>query len=119
MRLFDRDVQPNPQFRWRAMAASADLLVDDCLIDIKTTVRPHLDPLWLYQLLAYVLLDEFDQCKARRAGFYFTRQGAFIVWPVDRLVARLTGSDVLSVERLRGTMQSAALASASRRWLRH
>ncbi len=38
--------------------ADADLIVDGCLIDIKTTIDPtRLDREWVYQLLGYVLLD--------------------------------------------------------------
>lgn len=116
-RLFHRDVRPNPQLVWRSIAASADLLIDDCLIDIKATQRAKLDPLWLYQLLAYVLLDELDHLKVRRAGFYFARQASFVVWPVEQLVARLTGSETLTIARLQATLKSAAIASHSTRWM--
>jgi hypothetical protein len=116
-RLFERSVTFDPHFTYWSMAASADVLIDDCLVDIKTTARGKLDPTWLYQLLMYVLLDAGDQWRVRRAGFYLARQGEFVVWPLERLIALTTGSETLTVERLRETLQSAVLAMRSGRWI--
>lgn len=71
--------------------ADGDLVLGDCLVDCKTTVRP--DPLpadWVYQLLGYALLDAAGRYSLRRVGIYLARQARLITWPLDQLVATLT-----------------------------
>jgi hypothetical protein len=38
------------------IGASPDVLVGDCLLDLKTSLRPRLDRIWLDQLLPYTLV---------------------------------------------------------------
>ena len=70
--------------------ADADLLLDDCLIDIKTTKNPHLDNRDFLQLIGYYLLHGFDgihsddsKTTAREVNslaIYFSRYG--YLWKV-------------------------------------
>jgi hypothetical protein len=70
--------------------ADADLIVDGCLIDIKATSNPKLDPEWLYQLLGYVFLDYEDEFHINSIGLYLARQGELIQWPLEPFLAALT-----------------------------
>jgi hypothetical protein len=74
--------------------ADADLIVDNCLIDIKATVNTKLDVEWLYQLLGYVLLDYDDTYHIQSIGVYLARQGELIQWPLDAFLAALTSVPV-------------------------
>lgn len=70
--------------------ADGDLVLGDCLVDIKATIRPHrLDPQWVYQLVAYVLLDAAGLYGIRRIGIYLARQGTLVSWALDDLIDRL------------------------------
>ncbi|MBI3965791.1 MAG: hypothetical protein HY329_09165 [Chloroflexi bacterium] len=60
----EKTVVLNPTFAGSTHVggADADLIVDGCLIDIKTTVQPRREvPIALYQLLGYTLLDYDDR----------------------------------------------------------
>jgi hypothetical protein len=70
--------------------ADADLIVDNCLIDIKATINPKLDVKWLYQVLGYVLLDYEDEYHIQSIGLYLARQGELIQWPLDPFLAAMT-----------------------------
>ena len=71
--------------------ADADLLIDDCLVDIKTTKAPRLDPRDFFQLIGYYLLHGFDgihcgrfrgaQSEINYLGIYFSRYG--YLWKVS------------------------------------
>lgn len=73
--------------------ADADLLLDDCLIDIKTTKNPHLDVRDFFQLIGYYLLHGFDgiHCGDSKAtahevnslAIYFSRYGYLWKVPVE------------------------------------
>jgi hypothetical protein len=82
--------------------ADADLLVNGYIIDIKATLNPVLEPAWLYQVLGYTLLDQGNKKDIRGVGFYLARQGVFVRWPLEPLIARITGSSDVTVQRLRG-----------------
>ena len=81
--------------------ADADLIADGCLWEIKTTTRQGGQGLWLHQLLGYVLLDYEDEHEIDRVGLLLPRQSANISWPVDRLMAEMSGRDDLSLPGLR------------------
>ena len=91
--LLDHPTVLNPIFAGSrdVHGADADLIVDDCLIDVKTTVNPSLDMKSLYQVIGYTLLDYVDAYRVGRVGFYFARQGTLITWPVDELLATVSG----------------------------
>lgn len=114
--LFARKVDVAPHYVWeQRIGASADLLIDQTLIDIKTTTRPRLDPLWLYQVIAYVLLDVRDTMAIDRIGFYLARQGLLVTWDFEELLWLATGSREMTRERLRATLLSAIWATHARR----
>jgi hypothetical protein len=86
--------------------ADADLIVGGLLIDIKGTVSPsRLGRLEYYQLLGYALLDYDDEYRIDRLGFYLSRFGRLITWPVDEYLALLGSSQ--SLPRLRAACVSA------------
>ena len=69
--------------------ADADLILDGCLYDVKTTARPRrgLTPM-LRQLLGYALLDWADEFELNRVGFYWSRQGKWMSWELDQLIGQ-------------------------------
>jgi hypothetical protein len=82
--------------------ADADLILDNCLIDIKATVNPHIiQPVWLYQLLGYTLLDYDDRYQIREVGIYLARQGILLKWSLEELVYILTGRKALPLSNQR------------------
>ena len=56
--------------------ADGDLILDDCLIDIKATTKAKVSQVMLHQLVCYGLLDNEDRFAIRRVGLYMARQGA-------------------------------------------
>jgi hypothetical protein len=72
--------------------ADADVLLDDTLIDIKTTANLVLTTKDWRQILCYAALNEHFAIggsrprRIRRLGFYFARYGYFVTWPVAKLV---------------------------------
>lgn len=81
--------------------ANGDLIIDRCLIDIKSTVNPVLRSKWLYQLLGYVLLDYHNHYKLRSVGIYLARQGVLLRWPVDSLIQIMSNDNTLTLKKLR------------------
>lgn len=80
--------------------ADADLLLDGCLYEVKTTERPR-DQIaaHLRQLIGYALLDWNDAFALKRVGFYFSRQSAWVSWELDDLVREtaVTGANLRSL----------------------
>ena len=81
--------------------ADADLILDGCLYDVKTTLRPRrgLTPM-LRQLLGYALLDWGNEFQLDRVGFYWSRQGKWMSWRLDELVGQ-SASPAKSLDGLR------------------
>ncbi len=75
-----------------AGGADADLIVDDCLIDLKTSARPNLAEM-LRQLVGYVLLDYDDAYHIRRVAIYAARQRCFVELTVGELLFEYTYGD--------------------------
>lgn len=100
-----------PEFAGSAAVggADADMVVDGCLYEVKTTVAPRDRLLFsARQLLGYVLLDWRDEYGLERAGFYFSRQGRRMSWPLGQLIARTTGEPEASVAALRADFRACA-----------
>lgn len=93
----------NPTFALsRAIGgADADLVLDGCLLEIKTTVKPGLNPEWFRQLLGYVLLDTDDAYGIRRIGLLLPRQAVLVSWPLDELLDAMAGPSRPSLSGLR------------------
>lgn len=76
--------------------ADADLILDDCLVDVKTTKEPRLDIRDFYQLVGYYLLlglgglgshdAESQQPQVASLGIYFSRFGYLWKVPVEEVV---------------------------------
>jgi hypothetical protein len=81
--------------------ADADLIVDGCLIDIKTSIAPQIRADYLYQLAGYLLLDYTDQFHINSVGIYMARQGILFSWPVEEFLRQLTGDNSISLQALR------------------
>jgi hypothetical protein len=84
--------------------ADADMVVDGCLIDIKTTISPQIKADYLYQLAGYLLLDYNDALHINSVGIYLARQGIVFAWPAAEFLQKLTGEDV-SLAKLRQEFQ--------------
>lgn len=90
----------NPKFAASSKlgGADADLVVDGWLVDIKTTVeqKPKRQELW--QLTGYVLADWDDTYAMSHVGFYYSRQGVVLRWPIQNFLSALGGRSVDLVE---------------------
>ena len=100
---FTEDAVLNPTFDGSAYVggADADVILDSCLIDFKTTVNAKIEGSGLYQLLGYSLLDFSNQYGIERAGLYLPRQGRFLTWELEDLLQRLSASEPAPIEQLR------------------
>jgi hypothetical protein len=98
----------NPSFKGSrdVDGADADLIVDGCLIDIKTSISPTIDPAWLRQIIGYTLLDYDDERQIKSLGIYMARQGMLFTWTLADLLLRLTGDPTATVESLRQEFQA-------------
>ena len=72
----------------RVSGADADLLLGDCLVELKSGQRAAL-PACLRQLLAYTFLDAGDRLGIRSVGIYFARHACFVRFDLDDLVSDL------------------------------
>ncbi len=93
----------NPTFIGSAYVggADADLVVDGCLIDIKTSTSPQIKAEYLYQLAGYLLLDFDDKLHIDSVGIYMARQGVLFTWSVSDFLSQLTGDDSITLISLR------------------
>jgi len=91
--LLSKKVCLNPTFDGSRFVggADADLIVDNCLIDIKTTINPLKDAEWVYQILGYVLLDWHDENHIQEVAIYLSRQCFLLKWSLDDLLLELMG----------------------------
>ncbi len=81
--------------------ADADLVVDGCLIDIKTSISAQLKADYLYQLAGYLLLDYDDRLQMNAVGIYMTRQGILFRWTVPEFLQVLTGDSTADLKTIR------------------
>ena len=100
----------NPTFKGSpdVWGADADLIADDCLIDIKSTINPKLSRNCLYQILGYALLDYDDELGIQEVGIYFARQGVTLLWPLQTLMDDLSGGSAPPLTELRKRFQEVA-----------
>lgn len=75
----------NPKFGLASNAvggADADLIVDNCLYDIKTTIHPSSDNIsWMRQIVGYLLLDYKDDYNLDSIGIILPRQN--LLWKIS------------------------------------
>jgi hypothetical protein len=113
--LFSRPFVLNPTFDGSrdVEGADADLIVDGTMVELKATTVPNVDGSkakeWLYQLIGYALLDYADKRGIREIGFYFSRQGVWLQWPLSYVLEISSGAP-LSVGELRREFQHEVLA---------
>lgn len=89
--------------------ADADMILDNCLLEIKAAVSFKVSrPEWIYQLLGYTLLDYSDKHQINSLGFYLARQGAYIRWPLDAFITTLAGQKMPPVAELRAEFKRIA-----------
>jgi hypothetical protein len=108
-----RRVELNPIFAGSGMigGADADLVVDGCLIDIKTTIAPKFSKRrLLYQLLGYVFLDFIDEFAIDAVAIYLSRQALLVRFDLDELITTLAGRP-LALSELRASFMDSAAAS--------
>lgn len=89
--------------------ADADLALDDCLYDVKTSMTPRRNlPFNLRQLIGYALLDWNDELGLKRVGFFFSRQGKWISWELADVIRRTTGIPTATLKGLREEFRNIA-----------
>jgi hypothetical protein len=93
----------NPSFSGETglVWARADLLADGCLIEIKASVEPNIQSMWLRNHAGCVLLDYGDQHQIHSVGIYMARQRLLISWPLDEFFRCPTGEPHTDLASLR------------------
>lgn len=87
--------------------ADADFIVDNCLLEIKSTVDlKRSRPEWIYQILGYSLLDYSNEYEITSVGFYLVRQGTYIRWSLHEFMTILSGKESILVAELRGEVKA-------------
>ena len=81
--------------------ADADLIIENTLIEIKTTTKLEIPGKWILQLLGYVLLDYSDSLKIDSIGLYMARQGKMFTWSVEEVIDCVASEKGLSIPELR------------------
>ncbi len=77
--------------------ADADFIIDHCLYELKTTkIKPGRKE--FLQLVGYVLADYDDRWEIKSVGFYYSRQGLLIKWPLAQYLTILAGKKVSLTE---------------------
>jgi hypothetical protein len=94
--------------------ADGDLILGDCLVEIKTTLNPRWNRDWLYQLLGYVLLDYTDRYRIRSIGIYLARQSVFVRWRLDEVIRLCSPYRSDSLDQLRADLVEALHQSKCR-----
>jgi len=115
--LIGKPAELNPSFIGSPVVngADADLIVDGCLIDIKTTVSPRsLKVASIFQLAAYAMLDFVDEFGIDAVAFYMARQGVLVRFEVGEFFRMLTGERDVSLKTLRYDFSVALLGGPKR-----
>ena len=109
-----RSVVSNPIFTHPELniAADGDIILDDCLVDIKATTSAKVSRVMLHQVVCYVLLDKDDVFGIRKVGLYMARQGALVAWPLPELLM-LLGENNTNISLLRTMFEEAAHQTAA------
>ena len=101
--LFSKPIIANPTFTGSidVGGADADLIIENCLLEIKTTKNTSLDKEMVYQLLGYVLLDYDDEYRIGEIGFYLSRVPALIKFPLESAIEIMSNGayDIISLRR--------------------
>lgn len=92
--------------------ADADLIVNNCLIDVKAMIDPatYSHP-WPWQLLGYWLLDFEDAHELKSVAIYLARQARLIEWPLEELCMMLGGSGQEQLSKVRDAFRRAVTST--------
>ena len=85
--------------------ADADLILDRCLIDFKSTINPKISGGWLHQLVGYALLDYENRYQITDVAIYFARQGELVQWDLVDLIRRLSPGSPPTVDHMRAQLR--------------
>jgi len=80
--------------------ADADMILDGCLIDLKTTINPELKKDWIHQLLGYAFLDFYDKNQIDSIAILYTRQNLLLKWDIQEICQTLSPVPI-SIAQLR------------------
>lgn len=101
--------------------ADADLLIDDMLIDIKTTKKFDFQAKFFYQLMGYAVLHEIGGVEGlmpkppvAKAGVYFARHAYLHVFQLDDVMNRADFPEFVRWFKERAAMQCQPMRSAKR-----
>lgn len=95
--------------------ADFDLVVDGCLFEIKTTVKPKITTAHLRQLIGYFLLDYIDEFKMRKAVIQLTRQGRAVSFHIKKDLLRSNRSLQKIRESFRSGIRARTATKSSRK----
>jgi hypothetical protein len=74
--------------------ADADWIVEQTLWELKTTINPRKNLGQLVkQLVGYLLLDAIEEYRIAEVAVYYSRFAKSLSWPVQELLARVSGRD--------------------------
>ena len=106
----------NPSFSGGTLVGGADgdLIIGDCLIDAKATIR-GLKRDWLYQVIGYLLLDFGDAHGIRTTGFYHARVPALLAWGLRAMLDEAAEGSV-DIAALRRDFRKVRPEDGGRRW---
>ncbi len=86
---FSTPIHSNPTFAGSEMVKGADaqLITGRTLFDVRTTLRKEPANLRnMYQQISYLLLDFDDRYGIEQLAWYYSRQRAYFIYPVETLV---------------------------------
>ncbi len=112
--LFVKPIIANPTFTGSkdVGGADGDLIIENCLVEIKTTKATSLDKEMIYQLLGYVLLDYDDEYHMDEIGFYLSRVPALIKFPLEEAI-EIMSNKAYNLINLRAEMRKLLLQPRS------
>jgi hypothetical protein len=93
--------------------ADADLIVDGCLIEVKTAIDPGKisKRSWPWQLLGYALLDYENTYRIDSVGLYLARQALLLRWPLGEFASKLAGQRA-EIEEMRSAFRKCLRGSS-------
>ncbi|MCY4625320.1 MAG: hypothetical protein OXC99_10035 [Chloroflexi bacterium] len=101
--LLTRPFKVSPRFEGSldVGGAQGDLLIDGTLVEIKATIKAEVELRCLWQLLAYAMLDYWDQHGINAIALYMPRQGLYLNWDLEEALGVLCGPNPPSIMELR------------------
>lgn len=95
--------------------ADADLIVEKCLYNIKSSINPRKKFIEdLRRLIGYTLLDWDDEFALEQVGFYYARSGVFMKWPLTKLIAECSSRGQATLRSLRKRFRDVAESACNR-----